>query len=64
MSTDKEKLQAIRHATEQARKMVHKYETILSCGSKLHRTQQYELDMARDCVRRGEEILKTKGGAS
>ena len=57
MSTEAEKIEAIRHAVAVAKKTVFKYETLLSIGSKLHKTQEYELDMARDCVKRGEAIL-------
>lgn len=58
MSTDAEKRLAIAGAVELAKKIVFKYETLLSIGSKLHKTQEYELEMARDCVKRGESILK------
>jgi isopropylmalate/homocitrate/citramalate synthase len=56
MSTTQEKLQAIKHAVEQAKRIVNKLETIKSV-SKLHKTQEYELEMAKDCVERGEKIL-------
>jgi len=57
MSTREEKLAAIRYALEAARKLVAKLEAIESV-SKLHRTQQYELDMARHTVKLGEQVLK------
>lgn len=62
MSTESEKLETIRIATEQARKIVKKLELIKSV-SKLHKTQEYELEMAKDCVKRGEAILKTTSEA-
>lgn len=57
MSTEAEKLESIRYAVEVSKKIVFKYETLLSIGSKLHKTQEYELEMARECVKRGEAIL-------
>jgi hypothetical protein len=59
MSSKQEKLQAIRHATEQARKEVNKLETIQSV-SYLNKVDQYRLDMARETVKRGEAILKSE----
>lgn len=57
MSSEAEKLEAIKHATDIARKEVEKLELIKSC-SKLNKTDEYRLLMAKDCVRRGELILR------
>lgn len=57
MSTREEKLQAIAHATEIARKEVKKLE-LLKEVSYLDKVDQYRLDMAKEIVRRGEAILQ------
>lgn len=60
MSTTDEKLQAIKHAMEQTKKRIQTLETIKSV-SKLHKSQQYELDMCHDMMKRGEQLLKDYG---
>jgi len=55
-----ENIQAIKHAIEVAKKTVNKLELIKSV-SKLHRYQELELDMAKECVARGERLLKEAG---
>lgn len=56
MSEEAEKIEAIKHAVVVAQKTVDKLELVQSC-SKLCKEQIYELDMARECVRRGNQIL-------
>jgi hypothetical protein len=57
MSTEAEKLQAIRHATESARKRMNTLQ-VLKEVSKITKAQEYELDMCKECVKRGDALLK------
>lgn len=57
MSESKEKIEAIKFAIDQARRIVNKLETIKTCST-LHKTQQYELDMAKHTVKMGEKLLQ------
>ena len=56
MSSPEEKIQAIKHAVAIAEKEVLKLETLKSV-SYLCKEDQYKLDMAKECVRRGKEII-------
>ncbi len=60
MSTYKEKIEAIKHAIAGARREVERLELIKSV-SQLHKSQEYQLDMAKETVRRGEAILNETG---
>lgn len=57
MSTEEEKIATIRNATAVAKKKAEKLELIQSC-SKLSRSQEFELAMARECANRGEKLLE------
>lgn len=62
MSTTKEKMDAIYHSIQVARKRVATLETIKSV-SKLHKAQIYELDQHLYAIRLGEKILAENGYA-
>lgn len=53
MSTDKEKLDAIRFAVEMARRQLLQ----LNSKSTLTRAEQFEKDMTIECIKRGELLL-------
>lgn len=60
MSTTKEKIEAIKHVLRDTKKRIETLETIKSV-SKLHKKQEYELDMCYDTMKRGEQLLKDYG---
>jgi hypothetical protein len=60
MSTLQEKLQAIDHAVNVARRRQKTLETMKEFGA-LDKAREYELDMTIDCIQRGKKILKENG---
>lgn len=57
MSTPKEKLQAIQHAVDIAKQRLISLEKKKALKT-LTRSELYEIDMHKDCIARGEKILK------
>lgn len=59
MSTPQEKLEAIQHAVEVAKKRLVRLDALKSVNA-LTKAQDYEREMTIDCIQRGEKILKEK----
>jgi hypothetical protein len=57
MSTRAEQLETIKHAVEVAKRELNKLKIIQEC-SKITRAQEFEIDMHKECIRRGEALLK------
>lgn len=59
MSTNEEKLEAIKLAVESSKKRKAQIEFIIGekRNSPQYRSMLYELDMCNDCIKRGEKIL-------